>query len=61
LYRKTADRDIAVSPDSFDDPEMKLRSAKEWESMKLEVGGKLPGFEESFAMVRDFYKSLPWM
>ena len=26
-----------------------------------EVGGKLPGFEESFAMVRDFYKSLPWM
>ncbi|MCO5162813.1 MAG: nucleotidyl transferase AbiEii/AbiGii toxin family protein [Mesorhizobium sp.] len=61
LRRKAADRDIAASPDSFDDPEIKLRCAKEWDSMKLEVGGKLPDFEESFAIVRGFYQSLPWM
>lgn len=60
LHRKAVGRDIAASSDSFDNPEVKLRSAKEWDSMKLEVGGKLPDFEESFAIVRDFYRSLPW-
>jgi hypothetical protein len=60
LQSKAADRDIEASPDSFDDPEIKLRSAKEWNSMKLEVGAKLPDFEESFAIVRDFYRTLPW-
>lgn len=60
LHRKAVDRDIVAVRNSFDNPEVKLRSAKEWDSMKLEVGAKLPDFEESFAIVRDFYRSLPW-
>ena len=60
LREKSEIRDIDTAQDSFDNPEVKERSAKEWDTMKLEVGGKLPDFEESFAIVRDFYRSLPW-
>lgn len=60
LLTKSEDRDIVPLPDSFDSTEVKERSAKEWETMKLEVGGKLPDFEESFEIVRGFYRSLPW-
>lgn len=60
LREKSETRDIDPEQDSFDNPEVKARSAKEWDTMKLEVGGKLPDFEESFVIVRDFYRSLPW-
>ncbi len=60
LLQKSETRDINPEPDSFDSQEVKDRSAKEWDTMKLEVGGKLPAFDESFAIVRDFYRSLPW-
>ncbi|NRP85225.1 hypothetical protein GFPCMMHI_01110 [Ensifer adhaerens] len=60
LLKKSEDRDIDPAPDSFDRLEVKERSAKEWDTMQLEVGGKLPDFDGSFAIVQDFYRSLPW-
>jgi predicted nucleotidyltransferase component of viral defense system len=60
LIEKSEDRDIFPNADSFEDKELKERSSKEWDTLKLEVGGKLPDFEESFEIVRGFYRSLPW-
>jgi len=60
LLEKSEDRDIVPTVESFDDEEVKERSSKEWDTMKLEVGGKLPDFAESFEIVRLFYRSLPW-
>ncbi|MCS0462532.1 MULTISPECIES: hypothetical protein [Rhizobium] len=53
-------RDIEPKRDSFDNPKGKERSEKEWDTMKLEVGGTLPDIGEAFAIVRDFCHSLPW-
>ncbi|MBB5666341.1 putative nucleotidyltransferase component of viral defense system [Rhizobium leguminosarum] len=60
LLQKSESREIELAPDSLDNPDVKERSAKDWNTMELEVGGRLPDFEESFAIVRDFYRSLPW-
>jgi len=60
LIEKSQDRNIVPSLESFENPEVKERSAKEWDTLKLEVGGKLPDFDESFDIVRSFYRSLPW-
>jgi len=60
LIKKSEDRDIIPTEDSFDDQELKERSSKDWDTLKLEVGEKLPDFEESFEIVRNFYRSLPW-
>lgn len=60
LITKAESRDITPTQESFDDPGLKERSAREWETMRVEVGGRLPDFDESFAIVRTFYRSLPW-
>lgn len=60
LIEKSKDRNIVPTLESFEDPEVKERSSKEWDTLKLEVGGKLPDFDESFDIVRSFYRSLPW-
>jgi predicted nucleotidyltransferase component of viral defense system len=60
LLEKSEDRDIVPTLESFDNEEVKERSSKDWDTMKLEVGGKLPDFAESFEIVRKFYRSLPW-
>jgi len=60
LIEKSKNRNIVPTIESFEDPRVKERSAKEWDTLKLEVGGKLPDFDESFDIVRNFYRSLPW-
>lgn len=60
LLAKSEDREIAPLQSSFDNPELKERANANWNSMGLEIGGKLPDFEEAFARVRAFYRSLPW-
>jgi hypothetical protein len=60
LLAKSENRNITPFLDSFDNPEIKARSASEWESMRLEIGGRLPNFDETFEIVRQFYRSMPW-
>lgn len=59
LIEKCRSRGISPTPDSMDNPEVYRRAEQDWESLALELGD-LPPFEERFAVVRDFYLSLPW-
>ena len=56
---KCRSRDIEPDRASLDDPEVRRRSAAEWETMKLELG-EMPSFEDCFARVSEFYRNLPW-
>lgn len=57
---KADDRGMQPTRDALDDPAIQERSAKEWETMALEIGGRLPKFADTFESVRVFYHSLPW-
>ena len=59
FFAKCRSRDIEPDGASLDDPEVKRRSAAEWETMKLELG-EVPNFEDCFARVSEFYRNLPW-
>ena len=56
---KCRSRGIEPNRASLDDPEVKGRSAAEWETMKLELG-EVPNFEDCYARVSVFYRKLPW-
>ena len=59
FVEKCRSRGIEPSRASLDDPEVKSRSAAEWDTMKLELG-EVPNFEDCFARVSEFYRNLPW-
>jgi predicted nucleotidyltransferase component of viral defense system len=56
---KCQSRDIEPTIDSLDDPEVKGRSAADWQTMQLEIGS-LPEFEGCYSRVSNFYRTLPW-
>jgi Nucleotidyl transferase AbiEii toxin, Type IV TA system len=60
LLIKSADRGIKPTIDSLNDLAVKQRSAAEWGTMALEIGAKLPDFEQSYEIALGFYRSLPW-
>lgn len=60
LIVKGEARDLPTNASSMDNPEVKERSSRDWASMKIEIGKALPDFEETYAQVNTFYKSLPW-
>jgi hypothetical protein len=60
LLAKAADRSISPEALSLDVPEVKDRAKAEWNTLRLEIGNRLPDFEETFARVSKFYASLPW-
>lgn len=53
---------LKIAPDinSFEDPELKSRAKKDYPSLKNEIEGELPDFDELFQKVADFYRALPW-
>jgi predicted nucleotidyltransferase component of viral defense system len=53
---------LKIAPDinSFEDPELKSRAKKDYHTLKDEIEGELPDFDELFQKVADFYRSLPW-
>jgi predicted nucleotidyltransferase component of viral defense system len=59
LIDKCATRDIYPDHLSLENPEVIERAKVDWDTLKLEVSD-LPPFEERFALVLGFYKSLPW-
>lgn len=60
FIEKCRSRNIEPNSQSLDDPEIKERSGKEWNTMKLEVG-EVPKFEICYENVSEFYRSLPWL
>ncbi len=60
LIIKSKAREIEPDINSFEDPELKFRAKKDYPSLKDEIEGELPDFDDSFQKVADFYRSLPW-
>lgn len=59
LRAKCRSREIEPTLDSLDDPEVRERAAREWDTMGLELG-EVPPFAECYAAARAFYQELPW-
>jgi predicted nucleotidyltransferase component of viral defense system len=59
LRKKCATRGIEATATTFDNPEIKFRAKRDWDSMSLELQS-LPDFDERYAIVERYYKSLPW-
>lgn len=60
LISKSKARGIDPNIKSFNDPELKIRAQKYYQTLEDEIEGKLPDFDELFHIVAEFYKSLPW-
>ncbi|MGR3277304.1 nucleotidyl transferase AbiEii/AbiGii toxin family protein [Acaryochloris marina NIES-2412] len=60
LISKSEARQIHPNINSFDTPELKSRAQENYQTLKDEIEGKLPDFDELFEKVAIFYKSLPW-
>lgn len=61
LIIKSKAREISPDINSFEDPDLKSRAKKDYPSLKKEIEGELPDFDELFQKVAEFYKSLPWL
>lgn len=59
LIEKCRTRGIDPTLESLDDPEIRERAAREWETLRLEIAN-LPQFAEQFTLVAEFYRTLPW-
>ncbi len=59
LLAKCLSRGITPTAGWISDPEVIRRARADWETLQLEIPG-LPPFDERYAKVRDFYRSLPW-
>lgn len=60
LVEKCASRQIVPNATSLTNPDVVERAGTDWSTLALEVRN-LPPFEERFAIVADFYASLPWV
>jgi predicted nucleotidyltransferase component of viral defense system len=60
LIRKSRARNIDPNINSFNDPELKSRAERHYQTLKDEIEGELPDFDEMFNRVSTFYQSLPW-
>jgi len=60
LIVKCADRDVPVSIDSIDQPAVHDMAEEDYGTLEIEVSGDLPDFEEAFAQISAYYRSLPW-
>ena len=59
LKEKCSARRLTPNRRSLDDSEVRLRAARDWNTMELEID-ELPEFEDCYERVAAFYRSLPW-
>ena len=59
LCEKSKARAIEPDSEALSRAEIKERARKEWDMLAIEIG-ELPDFDECFAAVDGFYRSLPW-
>ena len=59
LLTKCCSRRIKPNRHSLDNSEIKKRSAREWDTLRMEVG-EVPEFATCYATAKHFYKNLPW-
>ncbi len=59
LCEKSRARAIEPDSEALSRTEIMERARKEWDTLAIEIG-ELPDFDECFATVDGFYRSLPW-
>jgi len=60
LLMKARSRELIVNKDSLADEEIIKRSKEEYATLADEIDGELPPFDIVYAVVRNYYESLPW-
>lgn len=60
LQASCSARDIAANVDSMSAELVKRMAAAEYQSLRTDVKGDLPDFEEAFGTVERYYRLLPW-
>lgn len=60
LQEKARARDLPVTPQAMREPEIRRRSQAEYESLRQEIEGELPPFDEAYGNVQGFFEHLPW-
>lgn len=60
FINKAVSRNITVDKSTLSRDGIIDRSRKDYNLLELEIDGKLPDFEDAYALVRAFYESLPW-
>lgn len=60
IITKAKARGIDPHLDTLSNIEIKRRAQKEYGTLKDEISGDLPDFDESYDKVESFYRSLPW-
>lgn len=60
IRTKCADREMKVDIASFDDPQVRELSEKDYQTLETELPGQLPDFNEIFEAVSAYYRGLPW-
>lgn len=60
LLIKSRSRDIEPEKNSFENPVLKSKALKDYDTLADEVEGVLPDFDKAFDVVQKFYTSLPW-
>jgi predicted nucleotidyltransferase component of viral defense system len=62
LFDKSQERlpDGMLHINSLEDEDIKKCSSEDYHLLAAEIEGELPNFEDAYAVVNDFYKSLPW-
>lgn len=60
LQAKSESRDLAVTRESLQDPEIVQRSRAGYETLEGDISGDLPPFDLVYSTVDEFYQSLPW-
>ena len=59
LMEKCSARRVTPNRRSLDDSEVRLRAARDWNTMELELDD-LPEFDDCYERVATFYRFLPW-
>lgn len=60
LMTKARSRGIEPTRASFSNPEIYSRSKADYPTLKDEIDGELPDFDELYTFVKEFYESLDW-
>jgi predicted nucleotidyltransferase component of viral defense system len=60
LIEKARARKIEPTEESMDEPELRVRAEHDYPTLANDIEGELPNFDESFTLVVEFYRSLPW-
>lgn len=61
LKQKASVRDLDISKESMQDPEIIRKTEIEYPDIEIEVGhDDLPPFTETYKIIKHYYESLPW-